>query len=427
MILILLPIDISLPIQATTSPLVGITAFLLVPFMLRKIVVTPLLIAVAFFVVYIFFHSIFFLVYDMTQYQIEPLRFSSWVRQSAALLTGLALYLVFRKVFLSIRYSLLMRSLSIGIVLVLVVSVCTLLWRLMPESIFQQVVIFFRADFLSLPVLTQPYRLAGLSREPAYFAYYITLIALPLVFAFIEYNGKFRWSILFVVIFLIGALCLTFSLTGYILLFSMLMLGCILGPSRRNLLRVLLLGICSLALVFFIVPGNYAQKSIDLFFTGYFEKSESSADRLASLSPFYAIFSSPIVLGYGLGSTPFHFYDIVPEPIAEIVTKFQWKEYPSFGSLVARLFTETGIIGLLFFFAIGSIAYYEILRIQRSPYNDRCPTARFFHLALIGTGIAYTTSIGSFAFPYLWFWLGLIDAHYIQISVSGINSPYDHS
>jgi hypothetical protein len=118
-----------------------------------------------------------------------------------------------------------------------------------------------------------------------------------------------------------------------------------------------------------------------------------------------------------LGGTVSHFEDVLPKDVQAAVASVKWKELPNLSTLVGRIFAETGAVGFTLFCFICGVAFWEYRRtIHRVDDADDRKFLWSSRLGLIATLVSVAVAVGSFHMPYLWFWLAVIDARYIEVS-----------
>jgi hypothetical protein len=134
-----------------------------------------------------------------------------------------------------------------------------------------------------------------------------------------------------------------------------------------------------------------------------------------TLGPFERAFSSLNLLGYGLGGTATHLAAMVPATGQAVITAASWARMPTLTTSLGRVFAETGIVGLLLFAGMWLVAFRAIGRLRRATTDDRAATVMLgaASLALVGLAIGHAMKFGSFALPYLWFWLAYVDSRFL--------------
>ena len=123
LLLFFLSIDsLPLPIQAQITPLTSLLALLFLPFTITCLRVTPLLKIVIFFVVYALLHSVIALFIDLTALGAEEVRVFAWARQVIALLIGLSVFLVLRRILVSVSEQFIISAVIAGALPVLAIA-----------------------------------------------------------------------------------------------------------------------------------------------------------------------------------------------------------------------------------------------------------------------------------------------------------------
>jgi hypothetical protein len=130
--------------------------------------------------------------------------------------------------------------------------------------------------------------------------------------------------------------------------------------------------------------------------------------------------SSFTFFGYGLGGTSTHLAEIVPPEGARAIAKVSWASMPNLKTLIGRIIAETGMLGLILFMYIFAISFREYNDITNAIKQESEMVAiKVSFISLMTTLFALSISYGSFATPYLWFWLAFIDSQLIKIHMSG--------
>lgn len=404
--------SVPLPVKAQIIPLTSILALLFLPFTITRVSVTPLLKVVTLFVAFVLLHSVVALFIDMAVLGAGEIRVIAWARQVIALIVGLSVFLVLRKTLVNVSDRFIIRAIIAGALPALVLALLNVLWGLTGSAVAEKIVVTVRTMLIPLG-WTHPSRASGLSLEPSTFAIYLAVVVIPVIFAmFLQYPRSRKLAGCILAITMV-AFAYTFSFVGWTVLFLMSIVGILLGPRRGIFAAVLLFGLIALLIITRLFPDNYMVMQISYLVGG--SPTVSFIDRFYStFGPFMTAFTSYTVLGYGLGGTATHFSDIMPEVAQEYIASVRWEGMPALSTLVGRLFAETGIIGLALF---GSIIFIGLLELKMVGGSQNPGMKRGLFqigkIALIGALIAYTVGHGSFALPYLWFWLAFIDSRYM--------------
>jgi hypothetical protein len=212
------------------------------------------------------------------------------------------------------------------------------------------------------------------------------------------------------------------SVSGFIVLLSLVLAGVLLGPRRDLFTMVAALVLLFITAIVILIPNNYVIIQMQALLSGNW--TVSVLDRFYStFGPVVNALSSYVLLGYGLGGTVTHFQEIVPPVAQSAIAGIRWETMPMLNNLIGRLLAETGLVGLLLFAVTILISLRELRTLYRvlgsKPSALSLKVARLALFAfLVGSMIGY----GSFAWPYLWFWLAFIDSRYlinIKINLKG--------
>jgi len=397
-----------LPIRAQIAPLTSLLALLFLPFILTRIQKTPLMQAVIIFVIFAVCHSLIALFIDVVILGQEIVRIYSWARQIAALLGGVAVFFVLRVALTHISHRVFLKGVLMGAIPAIVLSLVNILWGLTGNEVARTIVTSVR------PLLghTSPSRVSGFSLEPASFAFYLAVIVFPIIIAMMRCSKRRALLVMFL---LVSGLTFTwtFSATGFAILLSMLIFGASFGPKRRLFIGLLIGALTALSVIFFSSPDIYIVRQLHGLLSR--NPSLSVTTRLYStLGPISSVLDSYTLLGYGLGGTATHLSKIMPAIAQADIALVTWQDMPNLKTLTGRLLAETGILGIsLAGFALG-IAFWELHLLLKTHYNGfERVLLESGKLAFVGLIVGHTIAHGSFALPYLWFWLAIIDSRYI--------------
>lgn len=406
--------SIPLPIQAQIVPLTSTLALLFLPFVLIRVKVTPLSKMVFFFACWVLLQSVIALSIDVFALGAREVRVLAWARQVVALIAGLSVFFVLRRTLKNVSNKFIMYAVIAGALPALLLALLNMLWGLTGSAWAGDIVSSFRLTLIPLGY-TSPARASGFSLEPSHFAFYLAVIVLPTccaAFAAEPGLSKYKWAILLGLALM--AFAWTFSTTGVIVLLTFVFAGLFLGP-RRGLFFFLVVVILLLASAFLtLFPNNYAIRQISSLTPGQW--SLSIIGRFYStFGPFKNMLSSYTVIGYGLGGTVTHFTEILPPEAQQAIAAVSWEEIPNLRSLTGRLLAETGLVGLSLFALTIIVSLQQLKKIFTFDGNDRLTTLLLGNarLALIAFLVGSTIGHGSFALPYFWVWLALIDSRYV--------------
>ncbi len=404
-----------LGLQAQNIPLTSVLALLCLPFALLKIPRSPLMTLVAIFACYVVLQSLIWLVVDLSGGDTD-IRIVSWARQFGAFTAGIATFIVLRSSLMFLDDHQVLRYVILGTVPMFVLSILNIGWGALGLEWAGDIVRGVR-EILVPRGYTAPMRATGLATEPSTLAGSIVVIILPfLLFLGAEREHRLVFTVLLVVTTLTFGW--TFSFSGLILLIMVLMTGIAIGPDRRMMAVVITVFLALGLLALFLFPSNQVLRHTAALALG--RENVSFIDRFYStFGPFLQSFSSLTTVGYGLGGTVSHFKEMVPPDVQADILAVKWKELPNLGTLIGRIFGETGLIGISLFFAMIGIAFYQLKRtIMEGVENPRFLLITRFGLlaALMSSAMIF----GSFHTPYLWFWLALADSRYAIGVRSGI-------
>jgi len=411
LLLLALPIErVPLLAQAQSIPLTSVLAALVLPFTLRRLEVSPLLKVVGLFVAFVLVHSVVALYVDVYILGAPEIRVVAWARQVIALGLGLSVFLVLRHALMRASDRFVVRAVIGGALLALVVALANVVWGVADSAFARDFVVGIRTT-LGMPSWAG--RASGLSLEPAHFAFYLAVIAVPIAIAAFDVTRR-RLALLVFLALTAISFVFTVSVSGLTVLLGLVMAGVLFGPKRGGFLFSILCVIGLVVCLFLLVPHNYATMQIQRLVSGDF--SVSFVDRLFStVGPVMRSVSSYTVFGYGLGGTATHFSEVVPASAQAAIAGVRWATMPNLANMVGRIIAETGLAGLCLFVVIFIVGYREVRSVSEwlaaSSTSSLLGVSRLALAAiLVGATIG---GQGSFALPYLWFWLAVIDSRYM--------------
>lgn len=408
-----------IPIQAQIIPLTSILAVLFLPFTVTNIRITPLFRVVVLFVIFTLLHSIVALFIDVIFSGEGEVRIFAWVRQVIALVIGLSVFLVLRRTLVYVSDRFLSYAVIAGALPALTVALLNLFWGLTDNTFAGTIVTNARA---ALGLGSWPQRASGLSLEPAHFAFYLVIIVIPItLFIIIISRRRLLWLILLILSLI--AFIWTVSTSGLIILLCLMLAGILLGPRRDLFIIALFCILMSVIGYVNLFPNSYAVIQIKHLLTGNW--TVSAIDRFYStFGPFINALSSYTLIGYGLGGTSTHFSEIIPTSVQSVIASVRWEEMPNLGNLIGRILAETGLIGLCLFIIMVFIGFQELNSLCKSSISgSEIIFLKVARLAIISFLVGATVGgHGSFALPYLWFWLAVIDSRYINRKAWGLNN-----
>jgi hypothetical protein len=394
-------------------PLTSILAFVMLPFIMYPVPRTPLFNVTVLFIVFILLHSAVFLFIDIITGD-SIIRLISWARQFIAVIFGISIFLILRICLLHLSDSDIVKYVIYGAIPPYLLVVVNILWGVAGQQWAGNIVIAVRT-FVAPTGTYSPIRATGFALEPSHFATFIAILIVPLIFVLIQQKKYTTPTILFI-LFTFVAFGWTFSLTGFIILFCVLVFGLFLGPNKRIILGISLIFISLLILAYIIFPENMIVRHLKMLLAG--GVNISFDDRVYStLSPFMTSFSSLTTIGYGLGGSVSHFLEIIPPEVQKSLLRVKWEHLPNLATLIGRIMAETGVLGLVLF---TLIIYVGLKNIRILIRNDNTLDNKVFYqsarLGLIGTVASLSFALGSFHLPFLWFWLAYIDSRIILYS-----------
>lgn len=434
---------VPLPLRAQIVPLASCIAALALPLVVvtaRRPRWTPVAKTVAAFVLFAAVHSLVALAVDFSAHGVSHVRLVAWLRQLGALGAGAAAFMVLREAMRRLSDRAVVVAVSLGGLPGVLLGVLTVLWGGLGVAPAGWVVRTARAAMLPPGLwvpsyFSDPRRAAGFCFEPSHFAILLatTLIPATLVWLVIDRDAP---AAPVVVLALEGAaFAWTFSGVGVAVVAGMFAALVARGHLRRSALAAAAAAAVAVVLSVLLVPDNYiayqGHKVISSLEAGDLQSLPVSVTipLFATLGPFARAFSSLNLLGYGLGGASTHIAEIMPRIAVHDIEAGSWSGMPDLATAVGRVFAETGLVGLVLFVGLWVVAF-RALRRSRSlrPIRPPSPAAGLAAgTALVGLAIAYTIKIGSFALPFLWFWLAYVDARSDVQPPPGGGGPADAS
>lgn len=403
---------IPLPIKAQIMPFTSVLALLFFIFTIDSFYKTPVFMLFAVWFIYGLFHSTIMLVIDLFRFNGEPLRFFSWLRQLTTFIIAGITFWVFRYLMRYVDEKFLCYSVVLLSIPSIIIGFINALWGLLNLSFLGEIVIFLRNLFAPYGYISK-LRSSGLSLEPSTYAGFLGLIIFPFGFLLWRYN-KILSSL--IILLAVVSFIWTFSLSGFILVAFMSILGLMFFAGKRKFFFIFLVLIVLLfIIVISVFPWSQIVRHLGSIFVG--GANISLTDRLYStVGPFIQSFSSLVIVGYGIGGVGFHLDEILPKEVYfEIVRSgIRWEEFANLGTLIGRIYSEMGLIGLFLFLMIFFIAFQQLNMILKNTKNQKA----FYQTAFVILGgllltLAYL--FGSYHNPYIWFWLSIIDKKYYEM------------
>ncbi len=407
----------TLPVKvmgASVVPLTTFTCMILFPFVLvlncKRHTFTPVFQNLYLFLNYSLLQSLIMLLLRMNFFFESSQSLFIFLRQLLSLFAGFTVYFVMKGVLVNLKEEEIFKSMLIGSAFAIFISLINIWWGLSGSELARWIVMTVRGSIIGMG-RNRPLRCSGLSLEPAGFGYYLISITIPSILYLIKTKKKNIFYVFYFIICMI-VFIFTFSTTAYLCSFIFFFLSCFYPTFRRIGISVMWLLILALGLACILIPNNYFIKQISLLFAGEFNYS--------FLTRFYSTFGPIIsflqnknmfmVFGYGLGGSVFHIEEIIPVESAVKAIEFTSPAgLPNLKTLWGRILSENGIIGLIFYLlvVIMSIKYVK-------PSSRDFPLVEIIKISLLTVTFAQALSYGSFATPYFWLWLAMLDSLYIK-------------
>lgn len=408
-------VPFSLPVEAAAIP--AYTLFTLViatPVLLyqRRLMMTPLSKIIVLFVVYMVCHSMLGVMYDLHYLDAGKTRIVAWIRQVISISAGITVFFVTREITKYQSEQRIIKLCLLAAVPPLLIGSMTATTAFTDVSLPGLIADVIRQRFELRPLN----RSSGLSLEPSHFGYYLATGVAPFLIA--AYYTDIRDSVvvagsLGVVVSFAGAA----SVTSGLVMAGLFGSAVLFGPKRALGIVVtlgLLLGGISLVL---FAPNSYPAGMITDLLTGEWNLSISTR-AWSTLGPFRAYILTPrAILGYGLGGTSVHLSTLVPQSAIGGIRGVTYNQMPNLNSMLGRVLADGGVIGGLLFLGIFRTALRQALQIRR--YTGMNVLMRVAPLSLGALAVGSALGYGSFALPYLWLWLALIDVQYTHFHAEG--------
>jgi len=426
---------IPLPIPAQMIPLTSVLALLVVlPLVVfsRPAASTPLSRMVTAWVAFMVGWTFFLLVLDFATVQESGIRFGNAVRQILSLLAGWSVYVVFRRTLGTLEETELQRWMVWAALPAVGLGALHVMWGVASVPGAGAIVQAVRG-LLVPDGYTDASRVAGLSFEPSHFAYYLTMGVFP--FLLLRYSTAptpaLKAALALTLVVFLG----TFSGFGYALLLGVgFTLLSVRGTFNGLRIAGYALGVLAAGLLLAIVfPENYILLQVRynlLVFLGQAAVDGSIGDGegfsatlldawFSTLGPFLRWGDSPQALfGVGLGGTALYLDALIPPEGVAVISMLRYEQYPSLGTLTGRIAAETGFIGMLLYLGVV-VTYTRQARalVRFGKEMNRSTFIPLGHISLaVGFGIlfSYSVKIGTFASPYGWLWMALLDVWWIR-------------
>jgi len=419
-------VQLPLTIRAQTIPLTGVLAGLVlpfVPFVSRVRRLTPVFTIVTAFCAFAAVHSVVALGIDLWVSGSNPVRTTAWLRQFAALAVGFAIFFVLRTTLVSLTERRVATLVAWAACPGVLLALLNVLWGLGVWPDAGKIVWTLRLNMTPRGIvvpwyLTSPTRASGFCSEPSHFAFFLAVITLPATLALLTTARRSVWLVRAAIAAQALAFVWAFTVTGWLVVGGMLLVLALSRPTRR--IAVVSVGMIA-ALIFALVlafPANHLVFHARALWSGLVKGDPSgllpsvTVIFFGTLGPFARAFSSLNLLGYGLGGTATHLAAMVPAAGQRDIIAASWAGMPTLTTSVGRVFAETGVVGFALFVAIWVVTFGELRQLRRAPAGNGTAAAMLnaASLALVGLAVGHTVKFGSFALPYLWFWLAYLDS-----------------
>ena len=410
----------NIPIQ--TLPLTTVIALLALPFVLGKTPKSPLLMVIFLFTGYAFLHSVIAVVIDMYSGYPE-VRFIAWVRQFVAFFAGVVTFYVFRVTLTYLSLRQVLKYVILGSLPALFFSMMNVLWGALKIQWLGTIVIAVR-EFISSAGYTSALRASGFTVEPAHLATIIVVLLVPTILIYIGWKKNLFWILLYLA-FTVIVFVWTFSLSGLILMFVLLLAGMVFGPLKKQIMALVFVFFAFAMITLVLFPSNQVFRHARSLAIG--QANLSMNDRVYGvIGPFLEATDSWTMVGYGLGGVSSHFDEVVPKKVQSEILSSKWKEYPTISSLFGRVFAEMGAIGLVLFLIIVGFVFWELQKLIKHTQQEEIRLVyTSIRLALIAVFTSLFITIGPYHTPYFWFWIAVVDAQFVLLLQN--SSPYQHS
>lgn len=303
----------------------------------------------------------------------KDLRIDSSLRQGASFFLGIVIFYSFYNIFKRVDSNKVQ-------VLIIIGTIPTLL------------MCFYQISF-------GDFRLQGFSSEPSHLADYLVWIFLPACFTS-KLNKKIK---IFLCLTGLFYLALTFSITGYLKLLSVLFFYFIF-IKKFNFKFISISLIIFLFSVFIVLNSgdNYTKIMLNSILDTYDGNGDilaiaSITDRFFGLiGPFNLIDSIGGILGYGFGADSVYFLSMFNPEVASVILATKGN-LPSLSSLQGKMFLYGGVFGYLIYL----LFWYKSWRSSSQTNLARAIIPAIFFSSLF--------SLGPFFLPYTWYWLAQSD------------------
>lgn len=268
----------------------------------------------------------------------------------------------------------------------------------------------------------------GFTLEPSWLASQLTVLGLPIILArSFDSDGIRRWRIQgrrwnflvqpnwLVLALFMAAITLSLSRGGLVASVLMLVAACAFWFAKARSVKDLLTPIVVLLTVALMVSVAYLSSSyvrVAFDFPDSWQsmfayvRAAGASSRVTLWLTWWNTFLESPIMGVGLGQSPFYFYSNVPFWAVREWEVFQYMigvlpDMPNAKNLFIRVLAETGIVGVVLFFAFVVKHFVCALASRRSEVT-------VFAVVLAIAMIVDFMSLDTFALPTWWLALALL-------------------
>jgi hypothetical protein len=327
-----------------------------------------------------------------------------YLRQVMSLIGGLLIYEYFRLMLAQWGAARFRHAMGVAIRPHIVLGFLSGLGFLLGFEFIDQAVTAIRGFFLPSAEAAQNFRSTGLATEPSYFAILLAGIYLPAIF--VDASRRAGWSSVFWLVICSGAIVFTFSLTGFVAI-GVGVVYWAFCHSRKLFLLPILTALVGGAYLLTSVEGNYA--ALQLSGALDFADGNEAAASLSLLDTMYSYvgpfsnYSPELAFGVGLGGTETAISQILTDDVA-----FQLREAfgkDRIGVLLARVWVEQGLLGLLMFIMMWWFAWRQVAEASIDPRHKM-----ILKTSIVVLFAGYAVKLGSLSLPYMWILFAYIGA-----------------
>ena len=214
---------VPLPIRAQIAPLAAVIAVVALPSCLGRIRAlprTPVLTAVAAFVIFATVHSLAALGIDALVCGPSSIRTMAWFRQLAALAAGAAVFAVLRVTLPALPERAVIRTVALGAMPGVLLAIANVAWGAFDVRAAAHLVrtVRYTAIPLGLRVpgdFANPVRASGFCFEPSHFSIFLATVAIPMSVVWLVRTRR-RWFPVALIALEMVSLLWAFSITGVV-------------------------------------------------------------------------------------------------------------------------------------------------------------------------------------------------------------------